>query len=139
MIITPCGSGKFKSLVHTLCDRLSDAGFVVLKPPLHDMTFAGTLAEDANLLAWKGATYAHMQRVAKCDVCLIVNPGGYLGVGSTLELGYAVAARKIIVALQPDAEPARQGLYDFVLRTEEPTAVVEALTKRFGSHNAGQH
>lgn len=129
--ITPCGSGKFKPLIHGMCESLTHAGFVVFRPPLHDMTFVQSLQADAGLLAWKGATYAHLQRVAKCDICLIVNPGGYTGVGGTLELGYAVALRKIIVAMQPDTEPARNGLFDFVLNTDDGAQATEAVIKLF--------
>src|SRR5689334_9104719 len=111
VILTACGSAKFKVLIHGICGDLSARGLLVLTPPLHNMTFTGALAQDESLLAWKGATFAHLERIAKSDICLMVNPGGYLGNASTLELGYAVALHKLVIALQHDAEPAREGLF----------------------------
>lgn len=129
--VTPCGSGKFKPLIHGICEDLENSGFLIFKPPLHNMGFTEGLHADEKLLAWKGATFAHLQRIAKCDVCLIVNPGGYTGVSTTLELGYAVALQKVIVALQHDPEPARESLFDFVLETDSRPQAIERFKLLF--------
>lgn len=129
MIVTACGSAKYKPLIHEICNKLSGNGLIVLTPPLHDMSFTRNIPDDGALLAWKGATHAHFQRIAKSSLCLMVNPGGYLGVSSTLELGYAVALSKYIVALQHDPEPAREGLFDKVLETENVEVVVNMVVK----------
>src|SRR5271170_8141695 len=104
MKVTVCGSGKFRDLIHAICQDLTRDGLTVLKPPLHDMTFTESLSPEQVLLAWKGATFAHLQRIAVGDVCLFVNPRGYMGASSTLELGAAVAMRKLIIACQHDTE-----------------------------------
>ena len=129
MKITICGSGRFKELIHDVCDDLTKEGFVVLKPPLHDMSFTKTLEPDQVLLAWKGATFAHLQRVAIGEVCVIVNPGGYMGTSSTLELGAAVAFRKLIIAFQHDPEPAREGMFHFVLETDDRREAIRKLIR----------
>lgn len=36
-IITTCGSGKNKELIHSLCKKLEDKGHIVLTPPLHNI------------------------------------------------------------------------------------------------------
>jgi hypothetical protein len=131
LTVTPCGSAKFKDLIHEVSDGLVSAGFVVFRPPLHEMAFAVNLAPESSLLAWKGATYAHLQRVAKADICMVINPGGYVGAGATLELGFAVGLRKVIVFLQPDSEPARYGLADFTLETENAAEAVRAMKRIF--------
>lgn len=126
--ITACGSGKYRRQIHAVCRALSDAGFLVLVPPLHaiDQLMDGT-EDEAKQLAWKGATFAHLERVRKCDVCLILNFEGYLGVSSTLELGYACALGKVVVALGHDTELARNGIFDFILETEEPKQIAERI------------
>lgn len=90
------------------------------------MTFTNALQSDEALLAWKGATFAHLQRISAGDVCLFVNPGGYMGTSSTLELGAAVAQHKLIIAFQHDAELAREGLFNYVLETDDRK---DALTR----------
>lgn len=131
-IITVCGSGKFKPLIHGVCDELSKRGLIVLKPPLHNIlaaTQGAANVDEANLLAWKGATFAHFNRIAKADICVMLNPGGYLGASSTLEMGYAVALNKLIVALRHDAELSREGLFDIVLETEELMEIADRVEK----------
>lgn len=126
-IITACGSGKNKELIHTICKKLEEKGHIVLTPPLHNLgkyISSDTMDEEGTLLLWKGATFAHFNRVKTASVCIMINPGGYLGVGSTLELGYAVSLGKLIIALQHDKdEPARDVLFDVVLNSEDPDLV----------------
>ena len=128
-IITLCGSGKYRTLIHGISDALKEQGFIVLPPPLHDLPGLTTQStEEGKLLAWKGATFAHLNRIHKADVCLMVNPDGYLGYSSTLELGYAVSLGKLIVALEHDKdERAREGLFDIVLETVDRALVVEKV------------
>lgn len=131
--ITVCGSSKLKSLIHETCAKLEEAGFVVLTPPLHDIeTLTNQSSEECKLLSWKGATFAHFKRIEVADICLIVNPDGYIGNSTTLELGYAVASKKLIISFMPDSqEMARQGLIDFVLNTKNPDGAVALIKKKF--------
>ena len=61
----------------------------------------------------------------------MVNPNGYLGVGSTLELGYAVALGKLIISLQHDDELARESLFDLVLECEDAGIIAEKVDALF--------
>ena len=132
-IITTCGSGKNKELIHSLCKKLEDKGHIVLTPPLHNIDkYASGMDLEGETLLWKGATFAHFNRIKTANVCIIVNPQGYLGVGSTMELGYAAALGKLIIALQHDEELARESLFDIVLECEEIekiTAQINLLLK----------
>lgn len=131
-IITACGSGKFKPLIHGVCAELEKRGVVVLTPPLHNIAAATQGAaepKETTLLAWKGATLAHFNRINKAELCLMINPGGYLGNSSTLEMGYAVAQHKLIVALRHDTELSRDCLFDVVLETEEVTEIANRIEK----------
>ncbi|GAA0981663.1 hypothetical protein GCM10009555_050160 [Acrocarpospora macrocephala] len=130
--LTICGSARHRAAIHQTGRLLGDAGFVVLTPPLHriDELTAGQPAE-AKELAWKGATFAHLNRIVKADVVFIVNPDGYLGSSTTLELGYAVALGKLVGAMMPDAnELARGVLFDLVLHCKEVDLAVAELTNR---------
>lgn len=126
-IITACGSKKNAALIHGICDELKTRGFVVLPPPLHDLSFTQNLNAEQSLLVWKGATFAHLNRITKCDICIMVNPGGYLGNSSTLEMGYAAAHGKLIIALRHDTELSRESLFDIVLDTENVSEIVEKI------------
>lgn len=129
-IITACGSGKYKATIHGICDGLKNAGFIVLPPPLHNIgKYEDNVDDEGCLLLWKGATYAHLNRIKTADVCIMVNPNGYLGVGSSLELGYALSLGKLIIALQHDAELARESLFDIVLESEKIDEVVSKITE----------
>ncbi|MCR5729859.1 MAG: nucleoside 2-deoxyribosyltransferase domain-containing protein [Ruminococcus sp.] len=129
-IITVCGSGKNKEFIHRLCDLLSDKGFTVLKPPLHNIAkYKASIDYEAEFLMWKGATHAHLNRIKKSDICIMANFDGYLGVGSSIELGYAAALGKFIIALQHDQELAREALFDFVLETENCIDIVNKIEK----------
>jgi nucleoside 2-deoxyribosyltransferase len=119
--ITLCGSGKQRAAIFEAARVLRDQGAVVLAPPLHRIDeLVGDRPEECRELAWKGATFAHLNRIEKADVVFIVNPDGYLGPSTTLELGYAVALRKLVVAMQRDnAELARAVLIDITLDTAD--------------------
>jgi nucleoside 2-deoxyribosyltransferase len=117
--IVICGSGKLRQEIYLAGQLLSDAGLQVMVPPLHriEELVAGRPAE-CRELAWKGATFAHFNRIEKSDIVFIVNPNGYIGPSTTLELGYAVARHAFIVAMMPDqTELAKTVLLDRVLDT----------------------
>lgn len=120
--ITLCGSGKVREAIHDSGKHLEDRGVIVLVPPLHQIEeLVDGRPEECRQLAWKGATFAHFNRINKADVVFIINPDGYIGSSTTLELGYAVALGKLVIAMQPDeSEPARNGLFDIVLHTSDP-------------------
>jgi hypothetical protein len=130
-IITACGSGKYKTLIHAITDGLARTGFIVLPPPLHNMPgLTKNASAELTLLGWKGATLAHLKRIHTADICLMINPEGYLGYSSTLELGYAVSEGKLVIALEHDkTELAREGLFDLVLGTIDPEEVVKRCTQ----------
>jgi len=133
--VAVCGSGKYKVLVHSVCDALSRCGFVVFAPPLHNIDkLTETSPYEGKFLAWKGATFAHLNRILTAEICVMVNPEGYLGVSSTLELGYAVAQGKVVVAMNHDiGELARESMFSKVLETEDPELFAEKLKSMFFS------
>jgi nucleoside 2-deoxyribosyltransferase len=131
-IVTLCGSGKMRAEIFAAAKLLTDSGIHVLVPPLHriEELVQGRPAE-CRELAWKGATFAHLNRIEKADAIFIVNPTGYIGPSTTLELGYAIALRKLIVAMMPDHEElARTVVLDLVLDTTDIEEACTELVKR---------
>lgn len=127
-VLTVCGSGKFKSFIHDFCNGLEKRGFIVLRPPLHNIG-KYNLDEEGTLLLWKGATHAHLNRIKTADVCIMLNPNGYLGVGSSIELGYAASLGKLIIALEEDDEKAREVLFDIILKTSDLEEALQRTTE----------
>jgi nucleoside 2-deoxyribosyltransferase len=133
--IAICGSARHREAIYEAGRLLDEAGFLVLSPPLHqiDRLCAGQPLETREL-AWKGATFAHFNRIMKADAILIVNPDGYVGSSTTLELGYAVALGKLVIAMSGDRdEMARGVLFDLVLDCSDITKAVTELTIRLGA------
>ncbi|MEZ7129788.1 hypothetical protein ACBR40_31015 [Nonomuraea sp. AD125B] len=130
--VTICGSARHRDAIYQTAELLEEAGFIVLKPPLHRIDeLTGDSSSEVKELAWKGATFAHLNRILKADVVFIVNPDGYVGSSTTLELGYAVAHRKLIAAMMPDAyELARSVLFDLLLHCTDVEKAVSGLSKR---------
>jgi nucleoside 2-deoxyribosyltransferase len=131
-VITICGSGRHREAIYETARLLNEAGLTVLAPPLHQITSLceGQPAE-LHELAWKGATHAHLNRIVKADVVYVVNPDGYIGSSTTLELGYAIALRKLVVAMVPDRdELARTILFDVILNCADTAKAAEQLVDR---------
>jgi nucleoside 2-deoxyribosyltransferase len=133
MVITLCGSRKVRDDVFAAADQLRNLGFAVLCPPLHKLDVIAKDYEPEGLgLVWKGATFAHFSRIAKADVVFVVNTTSYVGASTTLELGYAAALHKVLVAAQHDTELAREGLFDFVAESDDPAVASQRVADFLG-------
>jgi len=74
-----------------------------------------------------GATYGYFQKIRKADVVLLFNVGGYAGISTTLELGYATAYAKPIVSIEAEPDYARKVLIEEQVKT--PQELIEYLRK----------
>ena len=68
--------------------------------------------------------HEHFDRIRKADVAYFYNKKGYLGVNSTLELGFAHGKNMIIYALEPEeaekgGEICRDILFTEIIETPE--------------------
>jgi len=133
MIVTLCGSGKVRDDVFAAAEHLRGMGFTVLCPPLHKLDVIARDYEPEGLeLVWKGATFAHFARIAKADAVFVVNTTSYVGASTTLEIGYAAALHKVLVAAQHDAELAREGLFDFVAESGDAAEASQRVASFLG-------
>ncbi len=53
--------------------------------------------------------FEHFDRIRKADVCFIYNKGGYIGINTTLELGFAHGRDMRIYALEPERPLEQSG------------------------------
>ncbi len=98
-----CGSLRFAKEMKSIADSLCSLGVTVHCPTDYrdNIAWKQVDAEGVRILA-KGLTYEHFQRIRTADAVLIVNPDGYIGTSTTLEMGYAVALAKPMFSWEPD-------------------------------------
>lgn len=137
-VITLCGSARYRTEIHQICDELEAIGYLVLRPPLYPLgEWPGMKDDDTSALAWRGATLGHLERIRKSHVCVFANFDGYMGVSTTLELGFAAALGKVSFSVAADEEPARAALIDRVFEVKSPKGLASEIHKRLGgSRNA---
>lgn len=113
MIITLCGSNKYKKEIMMLKDALRKLGFYVNPPAVFESDKEFT--ENEFYQIQKGLLLGHFEKIKKSDVVIICNFYGYTGNSTTLELGYAKACNKNIISIEHDCEMAKEILYDITI------------------------
>ena len=72
-----------------------------------------------------GLVFHHLQRIREADIIYVYNPGGYMGVNSTLEIGFAHALNKPIFVFSPEkpyeegGEMCREILFNDIINSTE--------------------
>ena len=113
-----CGSRKFTEEIRKFAKDLRKFGVVTYEPFLNKNRGIDGLEKDLKKFAFLGLTLHHFSFIKKADVVFIYNKGGYMGVSSTLELGFAEALGKPIYALSDkDDESARAVLFNEIIKT----------------------
>ena len=110
-IITLCGSTKYSREIEDLYYSLEDRNHIVHLPELYMMDNPGLYEMDSYYIQ-KGLLLGHFKKIEMSDLVIICNFYGYSGVSTTLELGYAKAFNKQIIAIHEDTELAKSVLYD---------------------------
>jgi nucleoside 2-deoxyribosyltransferase len=65
-----------------------------------------------------------LKRIDNCDVVYIVSCGGYIGKTVAMEIGYAIAKKKKIMAMEKITEA---GLNHFIATVLPPKKLIERL------------
>lgn len=112
-----CGSQRFKKEIKTFAKRLKALGVGVVFEPNFQRQRTGLLKKkEKDRLKSKSyrmrvpaMVHEHFDRIRKADVCFVYNKDGYLGVNTTLEVGFAHGKNMIIYALEPEKPPAFGG------------------------------
>jgi nucleoside 2-deoxyribosyltransferase len=115
-----CGSRRFTTEIRKFAKDLRKYGVTTFEPFLNKNKGIDTLENDLKKFAFLGLTLHHFSFIKKADVVYIYNKGGYMGVSSTLELGFAEALGKPIYALSDsDSESARKVLFNEIIKTSK--------------------
>lgn len=111
-----CGSQRYKEEIKQFAGKLRKLGVSVVFEPNFERQRVKMLtkAEKERLKSKSyrdrvpAMVHEHFNRIRKADVCFVYNKKGYLGVNTTLELGFAHGLNMIIYALEPEM-PTGQG------------------------------
>lgn len=115
-----CGSRRFKPEMREFGEKLKALGAVVFEPYLHSgQDEWKSLSGDYQKFVALGLTHDHFYKISMADVVFVFNKDGYIGVSSTLEIGFAVCAGKPIYALLADDELCRHVLFREIITTPE--------------------
>ena len=98
IVITLCGSMRFRAEFERLDAELTLAGHVVLTPTTLDPSTELDAEERARL------GRLHLQKVAMSDEVLVVNVGGYVGESTRREIEHARARGIPVNFLEPHAD-----------------------------------
>jgi len=113
-----CGSRRFKAEITAFAKGLQKLGVVVYAPYLHmGKEDWNKLPDQYKKFTALGLTHDHFYKIKMADVVFIYNKGGYAGVSTTLEIGYAVASEKPIYSIAPDDELCRHVLFREIIKT----------------------
>src|SRR3989338_7506674 len=100
-----CGSFKFYNAMEIAAANLRMPGFKVIVPKPSHIRHGHKPAELKNkydiktLTRWEGAgAFSHLENIRKSDIVYIFNKNSYLGPAVTVEIGFALALKKIILS-----------------------------------------
>lgn len=111
-----CGSQRYKDEIKNFAEKLRKLGVpIVFEPNFERQRKKMSLAKESERLKVKSyrdkvpaMVHEHFDRIRKADVCYVYNKEGYLGVNTTLELGFAHGKNMVIYALQTE-KPLEHG------------------------------
>ena len=89
MIITLCGSTRFKDLFFTVAKELTLAGNIVLMPMVFHHADNDDLTEEQKIRL----DNLHKLKINMSDAIFVVNVDGYIGESTKSEIEYAKAKR----------------------------------------------
>ena len=113
-----CGSRRFEKQIRKFAKDLGTLGVTVYEPILNQDRRIDDLPKNLKHFAFLGLTQHHFSLIRKADVVYFYNKNGYIGTSCTLELGFAEALAKPIIALSDaDSEPVRAVLFNKIIKT----------------------
>ncbi|MBI4137653.1 MAG: hypothetical protein HY472_00175 [Candidatus Sungbacteria bacterium] len=125
------GSQRYKHEIRSFASRLRELGApIVLEPDFNhdDELIHKDEHERLRSQAYRDQLptmiHRHFDYIRKADVCFVYNKNGYMGVNTTLELGFAHGKNMIIYALEPEliengGEICRRLLFTEIVKTPE--------------------
>lgn len=98
---------KFYDEIAKLAKQFEAYDIDVLSPPISKVKNidGGFAFLDGGMDDPKAIEKLHLEAISKSDFLYIYNPGGYIGTSTTMEIGYALAMKKPVYALEKPSEP----------------------------------
>ena len=100
-----CGSFKFYNQMEWVAGELRQSGYQVIVPQPshirhgHKPEELKSKYDKKTLTKWEGeGAFSHLENIRKSDLVYIFNKNSYLGPAVTVEIGYALALKKIILS-----------------------------------------
>lgn len=126
--VVVCGSKKYRREICEFCGKLEEMGVLVFEPNFNEVV-AEEMEFDSKHITktvFKGLTLEHFDWIRKAEVCFVFNKDNYCGVSVSMEMGFAAALGKPILALNGETgDPCRNALIDRVV--EKPEDLVRLL------------
>lgn len=139
------GSFKYKPEIDKAIETLEETGIKVLEPTKGWLIMPSTevterlrygqvrpLPTEENLSTREIET-RFLKALGKCNLMYLMNPEGYVGNSTALELGFAMAADKPIYALQPLDYQALE-IDDLSLRKDLDSTITILLPEEVSKH-----
>lgn len=133
-----CGSQRYKEEIKAFASKLRKLGVpIVFEPNFERQRKKMLKKKEKERLQSKAyrvrvpaMVHEHFDRIRKADVAYFYNKHGYLGVNSTLELGFAHGKNMVIYALEPEREISEGGEVCRDILFTEIIEMPEELVKR---------
>lgn len=100
-----------------------------LKKPENPRQFDDFYTQNKRYLeiAHKFSVEAHLARVASSDIAYVANPGGYVGVNSATDIGFALGKRISVYAMEEISDMGVHVLVDGVKTPEEIVSIAKEI------------
>ncbi len=126
--VVVCGSKRYRKEIAKFCKAMEKLGVLVFEPSFSDPPINEDVlihSEFTTSKIFKGLTLEHFDWIRKAEVCYIYNVDDYVGVSVTLEIAYASALGKPIMAYSAKTgDPCRDVLIDKVVKTPKQLAAM---------------
>jgi len=115
-----CASKKHAREVREFATGLRELGVLTFEPNLSEPIpeISKFSSSHVTNMVFKGITLEHFEWIRRADVCYVLNLDDYCGISVTLEMGFAYALGKLIIAFaKGTGDPCRDCLIDFIAPT----------------------
>ncbi len=121
MIVTVCGSSRFKKEILAVAHDLAIQGNTVLAPTVFHHMEEEELPREVLLQL----DNSHKEKIEMSDAIFVVNVNKYIGEGTYSDIDWAQRKKKQIYFLEQMEQPKQENAVEPESKVEEPTAVEE--------------
>lgn len=112
-----CGSNKYYDKIKALCDTLKDEErYIFILPQYCDKPKEEMTDDKYEELLWK-----HFNNLHEADLVVVFDYDGYIGHSTSIELGYARALNKYIIAIEEPDDESIRCMFDQIMHYNIPS------------------